>query len=797
VTEQPPDAAPMPAAGGEDGAPAAGGQAEGHPPAGRQPQRFRKQALDRHSIARSLGPAVVPPPALPFGKVRLSDLRTALTGLRQLRLTPRRRVPVRTQVQATDCGPTCLAMVLAYHGIDKDLPTLREEMNAGRDGVSVRVLLDTARRHGLTGRGVSTTVAGLRGLPAGSILFWNFGHFVVLERVTSDAVEVVDPSLGRRRLTMSQVSDSFTGVALEFAPPLPGAGKPVRRGSAGNPWRFLGFFFPRVRAWVPLTITSLTLMASNLVVPLATFYVASKVAPGRGVSSLPFLLTGLFVLLAVFFLLQVTRNLAILALQTVSDKRVTLGVLGHLLSLPFEFFANRSPGDLVLRVRTSMLVRTVLTNTTLSSMFDGLLVLVYMALLLIANAALALVVIGMAVLQVVVIVVAWRKQSSLAADALEAQSRAQSELGEMLDGISTLKSAGLDSVAAERWSHTLAEEINSRVRSKRNLALWTGGSLCIQFAAPLVVLLVGSLGVVGGQLSLGKVLGFAALAMGWFVPLANLVQSSLQMSDLTATLARMGDILDTLPENNRDDLVQLTDVRGSIQVREVSFTYPGSRRPVLSDIDVAVSPGEFIVILGESGSGKSTLAMLLAGMYLPTSGDVLVDGVSTTQADRASLRASMSFVNQDSRLFAASIRDNITWGTDGLTDDDIKTAAKIACIHYPVRELPMGYDTLLGPGGAGLSGGQRQRIALTRALVRKPRLLILDEATSALDPELEERVFANLTGLGCTLVVIAHRLTRLDLADLVITLRDGQIIGRKEQPVTYRARSADAAGLPT
>lgn len=751
-----------------------GGTTVGDTERGGPRSRFRTQALERQSVGRTFGPAVEPPPSVPFGHLRPGNIRAAWQDARRTR-AQRRRVPVRIQVQASDCGPTCLAMVLAYHGIDVDLSALREETNAGRDGVSARVLLDTGRRHGLIGRGVSTTVAGLRGLPAGSILFWNFGHFVVLERVVRDHAEIVDPALGRRRIALSQVADSFTGVALEFQPPLPNAPPPVRRGGPA-PWRFLGYFFPRTRAWLPLSVTSLVLLASNLVVPLATSWVAENAVRDRALPSLPLIIGAILVLLAVFFVLQVTRSLAILAMQTVTDKRVTLGVLGHLLALPYEFFLTRSPGDLALRVRTSTQVRQVLTNTTLSSMFDGALILVYMALLLVADIPLALVVIALAVLQVTVLMVAWQRQGALAMDALEAQSRAQSELVEMLDGLTTLKATGLDAAAAERWSHSLVEEINSRVRSRRNLSLWTGGSIGLQFGAPLVVLLVGALRVSAGDMSLGKVLGFATLAMGLFVPLANLVQSGLQLSDLGATLTRMGDILDTPKENDRAGLTRLRDVTGAVALRDVTFTYPGGRAPVLQGIDLDVRPGQFVAILGASGCGKSTLAMLVAGLYLPGGGEVLVDGVPTGQLDRASLRGSISFVNQDTRLFAGSIRDNIAWGLEGLTDQEVKDAAKIANIHYQIISLPMGYDTLLGPGGAGLSGGQRQRIALTRALVRKPKLLVLDEATSALDPRLEAKIFDGLLGLDCTLVVIAHRLTKLDAADRIVVLERGGIV---------------------
>ncbi|MGH3155059.1 MAG: ATP-binding cassette domain-containing protein, partial [Streptosporangiaceae bacterium] len=240
--------------------------------------------------------------------------------------------------------------------------------------------------------------------------------------------------------------------------------------------------------------------------------------------------------------------------------------------------------------------------------------------------------------------------------------------------------------------------------------------------------------------------------------------------------ARMGDILDTPPENDRSDLTRVHEIRGSMALLDVGFTYTGSSRPVLSHLDLSVEPGEFIAILGESGSGKSTLAMLLAGLYLPTVGEVLVDGMSIKDIDRASLRGVMSFVNQDTRLFSASIRDNIIWGTDGVAYENIKAAAKIACVHDVIKVMPMGYETLLGNGGSGLSGGQLQRVALARALVRKPKLLILDEATSALDPLLEAQVFTNMAGLDCTMVVIAHRLTKLETADRIIVLNAGEIV---------------------
>ncbi|MFF8616551.1 peptidase domain-containing ABC transporter [Streptomyces sp. NPDC015350] len=740
-----------------------------HPDRARDP-RFRQQARESGAADREWGTTVERP-------------GLSLPSWRDLRVVPnlrgRRAVPVQLQSQTSDCGPASLFMTLRHHGIDVGLEQLRIDTDCGRDGVSARRLLTTARSHGLPGRGVRSSLEGLRGLPSGSILFWRFNHFVVLERVVRDHVYVVDPAHGRRRLRMRDVGRLYTGVALEFEAPVAGAvGRRGGGGRPGSPWRHLAHFFPRSRKWIHLVLMSLGILLFGLVTPLATAHVVEN--RGLGGSLGPAQAVAAVAVSAVsFFLLQLLRGTVILELQTVAEKRVTLGIFNRLLSLPYAFFSRRAPADLALRVRTSSAVRNVLTNSMVSAAFDGVLVLSYLAVLMVADFDTALWVLGLVVLQTGVLALAWRQQVYLSADALECQAQVDSELNEVLEGIGTVKSGGLDQVMGDRWANSLVEELNARTRGRRHFTLVSSFVLATQFAAPLCVLAVGATRVADGDLTLGAMTAFTSLSVGVFVPLTNLVLSALQVAGIKAPLTRLGDILDAEPDQRHGAVgtAPFSD-RADLRLEGVGFGYPGAAEAAVSDMDLVVPARGFVAVLGASGCGKSTLAMILAGLYAPDEGRILIGADSFSDIDRDSLRRSISFVNQDARVFAGSIRQNITMGAPGATDADLAWAAGVAHIHDDIMRMPMAYETLLGSGGAGLSGGQRQRISLARALIRRPRILILDEATSSLDRLTEERVVAGIRELGCTLVVITHRVATAVDADEIVVIDGGRVVQR-------------------
>ncbi|MDH6708432.1 ATP-binding cassette subfamily B protein [Kitasatospora sp. MAA19] len=736
--------------------------------------RFRPEALEHHRRRDGLGPVLGHPPAAPrpvgFAE-RMAAVRERLPGR-----SAARRLSVCFQTQVSDCGPAALVTVLRHHGIDVSLDAVRARADSGRNGASARTLLEIAREYGVKGRGVRADLDALRRLRPGAILFWNFNHFVVLEGAGKEYVDVVDPAYGRRRLSRASVAESFTGVALEFEPPLDGTTAATRGTETGSPWRRLRQFLPGRRELVLLLAASAGLMAFELALPLTAGILVERVVPDGSTATLwgaGALLAGLGVL---FFLLQLARSVLVAKRQAVIEKRLTLGIVSHMADLPYDFFTVRNSGDLAMRARASNVLIQVLSVTAVSAVLDSVLVVAYLIAIVLTNPPMAALVAALVAVQAGLLVITWRRQTELSQEVLERQTKAQEELVEMLESISSLKSSGLEGRAAERWSHTLVHEVNKRLGARRNLALFSSLSRTVQFGAPLAVLLVGIWLVLTGRDSLGEAMGFMTLTIALFIPLEGMFDAGSQLAAVRPTLARLDDVLRAAPEPRGALVGAGVAEPGRIAASGVSFRYPGAPRPTLSDVELDVQPGQFVAIVGRSGSGKSTLGMLLAGLYVPTGGTITVDGMSLGELDRPTYRRRIGYVNQNAHLFGGSIRDNILLGSEDISEADLKRAVQLAHIHGEIKVMPMGYDTLVAPGGHGMSGGQRQRIVLARALAKQPKLVILDEATSALDPALEEAIMRDLLAAGITVVVIAHRLTVLDDADQVIVMRDGRIV---------------------
>jgi ABC-type bacteriocin/lantibiotic exporter with double-glycine peptidase domain len=704
----------------------------------------------------------------------------------------RRRVPHVEQDHVTECGAACLAMVLAHHGKVLRLAEVREAMGVGRDGVSARRIMETAHGYGLRGRGVKVEEPerDLEYLDGPAILHWEFNHFVVYERHDTDGVEILDPARGRRRVDWSELRRAFTGAALTFEP------TPAFEVQKGRGSRVLRQAWETLRGGpglMRIVALSLLLQLLALALPVLMGLVVDRVIPRHDDGLLVTLALGLATMTVFFGLSTMVRSHLLLEVRTRLDARMTLGFLEHLVDLPYTFFQSHTRGDLINRLSSNSQIREILTSTAISTALDGVLVFLYLAGLFVAAPVLGVVVLGLGALEVLLFAATRRRERDVLSKVLDSQVKSQNSLMEILTGIETLKASGTERRALDHWSDLYVDELNVNLERGRLEALTgaLGGSL--RMAAPIVVLLFGTWRVLDGELSMGGMLAANALAVAFLTPLSTLVANLSRFQLLGTYLRRINDVLETPVEQKPGQGADPGRLGGRIELEQVSFRHSPHAPLVVRDVSAAIAPGSFVAIVGRSGSGKSTLARLLIGLYRPAAGRILYDGVDLAQLDLRALRGQVGVVAQNPYLFGQSIRHNIALGNPELSLDRVVQSARTAAIHDDILAMPMGYETPLADGGSSISGGQRQRIALARALANDPSILLLDEATSALDAVTEHKVLDGLEGLGCTRIVIAHRISTVAHADLILVMDDGALVeaGRHADLLAARGKYAE------
>jgi ATP-binding cassette, subfamily B, bacterial len=728
-----------------------------------------------------------------------------------------RPIPFVQQTTQADCGASCLAMLLAWHGRRPRLEEIREIAGVSRYGASAAALVQAAGHYGLQARGVRIDeLGGLGLLPRGSILHWSFTHFVVFDRLDGQGgAWILDPSVGRRRVDREELDRSFTGVALilergEGFTPGEAARRPPRAG------RYLRAIAGS-RLLAKILATSVLVRLLALAVPILLAVLVDRVVPRSDYHLLAVAGAGMAALVGFHFLSSLLRSHLLLHLRTVVDARLTSDFLEHLLALPFSVFQTRPVGDLLMRINSNATVRETLTTGVLSGVLDGTLALIYLSVILVADWRLGLVVLALGLARAGLFLLNRRRYHELMAGSLQAESEANAFQVQLLSGIEVFKATGAEPRALARWSNLFTRVLNASLRRGR-LSAWVDAALgALSLGSPLLILLLGAFLVLRGELTLGTMLALNALAMGFLEPLTQLIQTAFQLQVLGGYLDRLDDILELPREQEPGSAPEAGRLRGRITLENVSFHYAPMDPPVLRDVSVEIPAGSFVALVGASGAGKTTLALLLLGLHRPSRGKVLYDGEDLASLDLRSVRRQIGIVPQSPHLLSGSVRSNIALSDPTLPLERVVEAARRARIHDEVMAMPMGYDMPVGEEGSALSGGQRQRIALARALVQRPRLLLLDEATSSLDALTEAEIQRELEALDSTRIVISHRLSTIRNADLILVLAGGllveqgthddllarnglytrlvggQIVERREPPL----RSAEPASIPT
>ncbi|HEX2910112.1 MAG TPA: peptidase domain-containing ABC transporter [Chloroflexia bacterium] len=684
------------------------------------------------------------------------------------------RVPEILQLEATECGAACLAMVLNYYGLKTSVSEVRERCGVGRDGLSALSIVKAGRSYGLRAKGLSVKNNDFKYVQLPAIVHWQFNHFLVLERWTPRKVYVVDPAMGRRCLTREEFEEGFTGVLVTLEP-----GNQFERRREGPPASLGKYLRYLLRSrWVvaQVIMVSLLLQLVGLGLPFLTKLVVDQVIPSGLNSVLLLLGMGMLALVLAQLLITLLRASLLVYLQARLDTQMMLGFFEHLLSLPYRFFLLRSSGDMLTRMASNTVIRDTLTGQLLSLLLDSTLIVVYLAVLFWQSTVFGAVVCGLGLLQVVILLVTARPLRELTSRDLLAQGKAQGYLNEALAGIATVKAAGAEQRTLNRWSNFFYDQLNVSVRRNYLSAVVDSLISCLRTFSPLALLWLGTVQVLDGNMSIGTMLALNSLAASCLTPLASLVSSGQRLQLVRAHFDRVADVHSAEPEQSLAEATLPPALTGQIELRNVSFKYDPNAPFVLQGINLSIKPGQKVALVGKTGSGKSTLARLLLGLYLPTEGEIYYDNLPLSSLNYQAVRSQFGIVLQDTYVFSGTIRQNIAFNNPEVGLEKVVEATRLAGLHDDLAQMPMGYETYVSEGGSALSGGQRQRLALARALAHSPSVLLLDEATSNLDVLTEQVVDNNLNRLNCTRIVIAHRLSTIRNSDLILVVDRGRLI---------------------
>ena len=541
-------------------------------------------------------------------------------------------------------------------------------------------------------------------------------------------------------------------------------------------------------------LASFVVQLFSLANPLLIQVIIDKVISQRSLDTLQVLGIALVVVTILEGVIGSLRTFLFTETTNRIDMRLGAEVIDHLLRLPLNYFDRRPVGELGTRIAELEKIRTFLTGQALTTLLDTAFSVIYIVVMVLYSWVLTLIALCVLPIQIGLTVIGaplFRRQYR---DTAQENARTQSHLVEVLTGIQTVKAQNVEMISRWKWQGLYSNYIGRAFEKTITGTAISETSQVLQKLSQLLVLWVGATLVLKGEMSLGQLIAFRIIAGYVTQPLLRLSSIWQSIQELKVSFERLADVVDTPEESDEADKakIPLPPIAGEVRFDAVCFSFQPNGPLTLNHIDLTIAAGTFVGVVGQSGSGKSTLTKMLSRLYSPSSGRIFVDGYDIDKVELYSLRRQIGIVPQEPLLFTGSVAENIALTDPDATSDAIVEAARLACAHDFIMELPGGYSANVGERGANLSGGQRQRLALARTLLSRPRLLVLDEATSALDYDTERRVCDNLLDnlKHCTVFFITHRLSTIRRADLIVMLHEGAIaeVGSHDELIERRGR---------
>jgi len=692
-----------------------------------------------------------------------------ITSLRR-----RRSVKPIRQTEIAECGIACLAMISSYWGHEIGLEGLRSRFPVTSRGMTLADIVKLANSLNLSTRPLRIEIEKLPELSYPAILHWGMNHFVVAEREKNGRIYIVDPAHGSGGWhDHESVGRNFTGIALELEPSADFAPEAaIRKLGFSELWgRTQGLWSTVLQAVVLSLVLQIFVIASPYFLQVSI----DEAVPAGDADLITTLGLGFAAFAIIAGIAHAMRGYVLLSAGTMLSYAMSTNVARHMLRLPIAWFEKRSVGDVLSRFQSVQPLRILLTEGMSAAALDGLMATLTLLAMMIYSPVLAMIPLLSLIAYSILRALTLPKERAAEGEAIIALGKEQSAMIETLRGMVTIRLSGQESLRQAAWQNRLTDMLSERYSHDKIKTTQMAGGYMLEALETVSIVWIGVLLVMDGGFSIGMLFAFAAWRLQFSAAARRVIDQVSEWRKAKLHLDRLSDIAFTNQDPGfSEPEFQREELKGKIELRNVSHRYGEYEPHVLEDVNLTIEPGENMVITGPSGSGKSTLIKILLGLVEPSSGEILVDGKHLSSYGRRAYRAQIGAVLQDDTLFAGSIMDNVS-GFTGADEERVRKALSDASVLEEVEAMPMREHTLVGDMGSTLSGGQKQRILIARALYSSPRILVMDEGTSHLDAAHEANVNKTISRMGVTRIGIAHRKETIAAAKRVVTLRNGVI----------------------
>ncbi len=699
------------------------------------------------------------------------------------------RFPFFSQLEANDCGPTCIQMIASYYKKRIPLEQIKEFCGISRLGITTLDLIECLKYIGFETAVVSISLNELQMMPLPAILHWRKDHFVVIYKIEKNKYYIADPAYGKIKLPEEQFVQSWlnnrqTGIAVPMSPTEKLDTFVVNNGieKKNINKKILNLFYAIFkRNTKSVIIASLLLLISIILNWTMPIILQKIIDEGVMLQNMGIVCKFMLLQLCFFCGYTISDSLSSILLTKINfneSVKYLSEYLYKLVKLPISFFDTRLNTDLIQRMEDQERVQTFLTYRFLDLFFAFINLLVFSTILIYFSASTFIIFLILSILSILWTLLFLKKRKKLDYNRFYIASQNRNNIYEMIFGMPEIKINNAHNVRISKWSQ-LQKGMNEITLKGLYLNFYQliGSSFINRLRDIFITGLCAYL-VIYEDMTLGVMMTISYVLGQLSAPISQLIQFTQTFQDAVNSLDRLNEIQQKKEENSNDE-IPILNLQAGFLIDHISFKYvKHSPSYVIDDLSLYIPKGKKTAIVGTSGSGKTTLIKLLLSFYTPQKGEIKIDNLPLTKINTDSLRNICGVVMQDGYIFSGTIAENIALHEDEPNMERLENAVKIACLYDFIKELPMGYDTPIGSSGIDLSGGQKQRLLIARAVYKDPEIIIFDEATSSLDANNETLILNNLSSFfnQRTVIVIAHRLSTVRNADNIIVMEHGKIV---------------------